>query len=54
MEFKKIKEQRGEKRERGKPRNRLLTVENNLMVTRREVGGGVGKIDDRDEGAHFL
>ena len=30
----------GKERERGKPRNRLLTIENKLMVTSREVGGG--------------
>ena len=29
-------------RERGTPRNRLLTVENKLMVTREKVGRGVG------------
>ena len=34
--------------ERGKPRNRLLTVENKQMVTRREVGGKMGKIGDGD------
>ena len=28
------------KKERGKPRNRIFTMENKLMVTRREVGGG--------------
>ena len=27
-------------RERGKPRNRLLTIENKLLVTRGEVGRG--------------
>ena len=32
-------EQRGKKeRERGKPRNMLLAIENKLMVTRREMG----------------
>ena len=31
----------GKKRERGKPRNRL-TIENTLMVTRGEMGGGMG------------
>ena len=30
----KTNEQRGRKKERGKPRNRFLTVENTLMVTR--------------------
>jgi len=31
-------------RERGKPRNRFLTIENKLMVTRGEVGGRMGEI----------
>ena len=32
-----------ERKERGKTRNRLLTIENKLMVTRGEVGGwGMG------------
>ena len=31
-----------------KPRNRLLTIENKLMVTREEVGGGMGEIGDGD------
>ena len=39
---------KGEKRERDKPRNRLLTIENKLMVTRGEVGGGMGEIGDGD------
>jgi len=30
------------KRDRGKPRNRLLTIENKLMITRRKVGGRMG------------
>ena len=38
----------GERRERGKLRNRLLTIENKLMVTRREVGGGMGELSDGD------
>ena len=35
-----------EKRERVrmKPRNRLLTIENHLMVSREKVGGGMGEI----------
>ena len=33
--------------ERDKPRNRLLTIENTLLVIRREVDGGGGK-GDRD------
>ena len=44
----KTNEQRRKKREGGKPRNRLLTVENKQMVTRREVGGKMGKIGDGD------
>ena len=36
-------EQREKKeKERGKPRNRLITIGNKLMVTRREVGRGRG------------
>ena len=31
-------------RERDKSRNRLLTRENTLMVTRGEVGGGMGEM----------
>ena len=27
---------------RGKPRNRKVTIENKLMVTREEMGGGIG------------
>ena len=35
---------KGEKKESGKPRNRLLTIENNLMVTRGEgVEGQVNR-----------
>ena len=34
----------------GKPRNRLLTIGNTLMVTRGEVGGGWVKY----EGGHLL
>ena len=37
----KTNEQREKKeREKDKPGNRLLTIENKLMVTRGEVGGG--------------
>ena len=47
MEFKKQNKrakgkrerERERERERGKPRKRLLTIENKLMVTRGEVGG---------------
>ena len=31
---------KGEKRERDKPRNRLLTIENTQLVARGEVGWG--------------
>jgi len=31
-----------------KPRKRLLTIGNKLMVTRGEVGGGMGETDDGD------
>ena len=48
----KTNEQR-KKRERDKPRNRLLTIENKLMVTRGEVGRGMGVTGDGDEGAHL-
>ena len=37
---------KGEKKD--KPRNRPLTIENKLMVTRGKVGEGVGEIDDGD------
>ena len=30
-------------KKRGKPRNKLLTIENKLMVSRREVNGGWAK-----------
>ena len=40
--------QRCIKRERGKPRNRLFAIENKLMVTRGEVGRGMGEIGDGD------
>ena len=38
----------GEKTEIGKPRNRLLNIENKLTVTRGEAGGGTGEIGDGD------
>ena len=34
------------KKERDKPRKRFLTLENKVMVTRGEVGGGMGEIGD--------
>ena len=37
-----------EKKKRDKSRNRLLTIENKLMVTRGEVGGGMGETGDGD------
>ena len=44
MGFKKKQTSKGEKtKERGKPRNRLLTIEIKLMVTRGEVGRGMVK-----------
>ena len=48
----KTNEQKGE-RERGKPRNRLLIIENNA-VTGREVGGRMGLIGDGDKGEHLF
>ena len=36
------------KKERDTPRNRLLTIEKQLMVTRGEVGEEMGKIGDGD------
>ena len=50
----KTDEPRGAKRERvrGKPRNRLLTLDNKLLVTRGEVGGGMRERGDGDSGGH--
>ena len=39
---------------RDKPRNRLLTLENKLVVTRAEVGRWGGEMGDGDEGGHLL
>ena len=39
---------KGEKREGDKARNRLLIIENKLMVTRRGRGGGMGETGDGD------
>jgi len=40
-------EQREKKREKVKPRNRL-NYRKKLIVTRRDVGGGMGEIGDRN------
>ena len=40
-------EQRGGK-ERDEPRNRFLTLENKVMVTKAEDGGGMGEMGDGD------
>ena len=37
---------KGGKRERDEPRNRFLTLENKVMVTKAEGGGGMGEIGD--------
>ena len=42
MEFNNNKKVTRKEKEKGKPRNRLLTIENKLMVTRGEVGGRGG------------
>ena len=42
------------KRERGKPRNRFLTVENKLMVTRGEVGGEMSEIGKKIESTFVM
>ena len=39
--------QTNKKRERQK--NRLLNIENKLMVTGGEVGGGMGEVDEGDQ-----
>ena len=40
--------QREKEREGEKPRNIVLTIENKLLVTKGEVGGGMGKIGNKD------
>jgi len=42
------------KRKGGKSRNRFLTTENKLMVTRGEVDGRIGEIGDGASGRHLL
>lgn len=39
-------ERKKSQRERGKPNNKLLIIENNVMFTREEVVGGKGEIGD--------
>ena len=39
---------KGKKREEDKSRNKLLIIENRLMVTRGEVDGEMGEIGDGD------
>lgn len=46
-------EQTGNKRGRGKPRSRLITRENKLMVTRGEVGERMTEIGDGDKQVHL-
>ena len=48
----KTNEQR-KKRERDKPRNRLLTLENKLMVTRGEIGWGESQTGNGDYKAYL-
>lgn len=38
----------GGNREGGKPRNRHLTIENKVVVSRREVGRGMREIGEED------
>ena len=40
--------EREREREREKPKNKLLTIENKLMVTREKVDGVMGEIGDED------
>lgn len=41
-------------KERGANREILLILENKLIVTRGEVGGGMGELEAGDEGVHLL
>ena len=54
MEFKKQNILTNLKKKREKPKNRPLTIENKLMVTRGEVGGGMGEISDGDLRVHII
>ena len=42
------KQTQGQKMQRGKPKDRLLTTENKLMVTSKEVGGVMGEMGDKN------
>ena len=42
------------KKERDKPKNRLLTVENKQMVTREELDGGMGEIGEGNKVYTYL
>ena len=46
MEFKKQNNKQRGKKERDKSRNRLLTIKTKQMVTRGEVGKGMGEIGE--------
>ena len=49
INWKKCLEQKGEKKTvKDKPRNRLLTIEYKVMVTRLEMNRGMGAISDED------
>ena len=43
-----LKKQQVNKDKQDKPKNRLLTIENKLVVARREVGGRMGEIGEGD------
>ena len=43
-----LRNKTNEQRKKSKPKNRLLTIENKLMVTRREVGGGMDETGEGD------
>ena len=57
MEFKKQNKQAKKKkrgRERDKPRNRVLTVENKLMITRGEVGEQIDSLPTPEDLDRFV